>query len=157
MLSLAALGVAILVTVPLKLSNIGSVQQTLSHNLEQTSASMLVQQGFSIESGNRYGVFFINARHDDCRLQVTEAVAKGFNIEAIKATTPQDAQLVFEYHGRLWEAHPTFRATISEIWSRLKWQLGMGGSWSPVVSIAAIGHCSIKSLPWGELATIQAD
>ena len=61
------------------------------------------------------------------------------------------------YRGKLWTNHPTFRATISELWMRLQRRLGFNSSWSPVISIAAVGPCAIETLPWDELATIRAN
>jgi hypothetical protein len=155
-LSLGALGIALLITVPLKLSDFSAVQQRLSHNLEQATAALLTREGFEVEIGNRFGFFVINAQGNNCRLQIREAASEGFNAEAIKADTPKDAQSVFEYRGKLWMSQPTFRATISKIWNRVKWQLGADSLWSPVISIAAVGPCAIETLPWDELASIRA-
>jgi hypothetical protein len=143
--------------VPLKLSDFPAVQQRISHNLEQASAALLTREGFEIEIGNRFGFFVINAQENNCRLQVREAAARGFNADAIKADAPKGAQFVFEYRGKLWLSQPTFRATVSETWNRLKWQLGVDSSWSPVISIAAVGPCAIETLPWDGLASIRAN
>jgi hypothetical protein len=157
LLSLTALGIAIVITVPLKLSDFKAVQQRLSHNLAQASVALLARRGFQTEIGDRFGFFVINAQENDCRLQIREAASEGFNVDAIRADTPKETQLVFEYDGKLWMSHPTFRAAISKAWNRLKWQLGVDGSWRPVISIAAVGPCAIETLPWDELATIRAN
>jgi hypothetical protein len=157
LLSLTALGIAIVITVPLKLSDFAAVEQRLSHNLEQASTAFLAREGFETENGKRFGFFLINAQDNNCQLQLREAASEGFNADAIRADTPKDTQLVFEYRGKLWISHPTFRAAVSKAWNRLKWRLGVDSSWSPVISIAAVGRCAIETLPWDELATIRAN
>jgi hypothetical protein len=91
------------------------------------------------------------------RLQVREADAEGTDDEVIKANVPKDAQRVFVFRGKLWMSHPTLRATASEIWDRVKWKLGAASSWSPVISVAAVGRCALETLPWNDLASIQAN
>ncbi len=160
-LSLGALGLAIIITVRLKLSDslsdFPAVQQRLGHNFEQATAALLAREGFAVEVGDSSGYFVINAQKNDCRLRLGEAAPEGYNIDAIRADAPKDAQLTFEYRGKLWMSHPTLRATISEFWSRVKWQLGVDNSWSPVISIAAVGPCPIETLDWDKLANIRAN
>ena len=156
-LSLVALAIAIIITVPLKLHDFAADQQRLRYNLQQASVALLAREGFEIEIGTRFGFFVINAQEKDCRLQIRETATEGFNADLMKADAPKDAQLVFAYRGKLWTNHPTFRATISELWMRLQRRLGFNSSWSPVISIAAVGPCAIETLPWDELATIRAN
>jgi hypothetical protein len=156
-LSFLALAIAIMVTVPLKLNDFTADQQRLRHNLQQATAALLAREGYEIEIGTRFGFFVIKAQKKDCRLQIRETATEGFNADLIKADVPKDARLVFAYRGKLWTNHPTFRATISELWMRLQWRLGFNSSWSPVISITALGPCAIETLPWDELATIQAN
>jgi len=155
-LSFGILGTAILITVPPKLSDFAVVQQRLSHNLEQAIAALVTREGFEVEIGNRFGSFVINAQKNNCRLQIREAAAEGINADAIKANAVNEAQSIFEYRGKLWINQPTFRATISKIWNRVKWQLGVDSLWSPVISIAAVGPCAMETMPWDELASIRA-
>jgi len=156
-LSLGAAAIAIMITVPLKLGDFRVLQQRLRYDLQQESAALLVREGFAIEIGTRFGFFVINAREKDCRMQIRETAIEGFNTDLIKADAPKDAQLVFEYRGKLSTDHPTLRATISELWTRLQWRLGLNSSWSPVISIAAVGPCAIETLPWKELASIRVN
>jgi hypothetical protein len=156
-LSLGALAIALAVTVPLKLSDLTAFKEPLKLNLQQASAALLTREGFEIKIGNSFGFSVIDAQQNNCRLQIRQTVAAGFNVDAINANAPKDAQLAFEYRGKLWKNHPTFRATTSEIWSRLKWQLGVDNSWSPVISIATVGPCAIETLPWDELASIRVN
>ena len=155
-LSLAAVSLALLVTVPLKLTDAGAAQQSLSQNLEQAIATMLAEEGFELKIGAHFG-FVVDAQQNNCRLQLREAVAAGYNADAITKDSPKSAQLAFEYGGKLWNSHPTLRATISAIWSRLKWQLRIDNSWSPVVSIAATGRCTIEKLPWQRIANVRSN
>ena len=157
LLSIAAVGIAIVVTVPFKLNNFTAVQQTLSANLEQASAALLAREGYKIEIDDRFGFFVINGQQNQCQLQIREAAPEGFNTEAIKAHAPKDAELSFEYRGKLWTSPPTYRATLSKSWNRLKWALGVDNSWSPVIAVAAVGSCAIDTLPWDELASIHAN
>ena len=152
-LSIIVLGIALLITLPLKLT---FVPQKLSNNFEQAIVSLLTEAGFETKIGNRFGFFVINATHNNCRLEIRETVAQGYNADAIEADLPNDAQFVFEYNGKLWAKLPTLRATISGLWSRFEWQLGMDTWWSPMISIAAVGPCSIETLPWDEVASIRA-
>jgi hypothetical protein len=156
LLSFGLVGIALVITVPLKLRNFAAAQQTLNQNLEKASATMLARKGFNIKIADRVG-FVVNAQKDDCQLQIRKAAIAGFNLDAIRADAPKGAQLAFAYQGKLWTSHPRFRATLSEIWNRLTWQLGVGGSWSPVISVAALGPCAIEKLPWSELASIHAN
>jgi hypothetical protein len=153
-LSFGALGIALVITLPLKLT---FVPQKLSSNFEEAIVALLTHEGFKIKIGNRFGLFVISAMHNNCRLEIREAFAQGYNTDAVEADSPKDAQFVFEYNGKLWTKLPTFRATISGLWSRFKWQLGMDTWWSPVASIAAVGPCAIETLPWHELASIRAN
>jgi hypothetical protein len=155
-LSIGALGIALALTVPLKLSDLSAFKEPLSHNLQQASAALLTRGGFEVKMGNSLGFPVIDAQQNNCRLQIRQTVAAGFNVDAIKENAPKDAWLVFEYRGKLWMSHPTVRATISEILSRLKWQLGADDSWSPVIAITAFGACAIETLPWDEVASIRA-
>ena len=158
MLSLGALGIALVITVPPKLRDFSVVQQTLRDNLEKASANLLARDGFKLEIKEPlWRSFLINARRNDCQLQIRELATEGFDADAIKAEAPKDAQLVFEYRGKLWMNDPTFRATTSEFWNRLKWRFGVDSSWSPVISITAIGSCAIESMSWDELARIHAN
>ena len=152
-LSFGALAITLAITLPLKLT---VVPQRLSHNFEQAIATLLTSKGFEIKIGSRFGLFVISAMHNSCRLEIREAFAQGYNTDAIEADSPKDAQFVFEYNGKLWTKLPTLRATISGLWSRFKWQLGMDTWWSPMISIAAVGPCSIETLPWDEVASIRA-
>jgi hypothetical protein len=157
MLSMGVLGIALAVTVPWKLSDLTAFKEPLSHNLQQASAAFLTRYGFEVKIGNSFGSPVVDAQRNNCRLQIRQTVAAGFNVDAIKELAPKDAQLVFEYRGKLWKNHPTVHATISEIWSRLKWQLGLDNMWLPVISIATVGACSIETLPWDELASIRVN
>lgn len=161
LLSLGAIGVALVITVPPKLSDslsdLPAVQQRLAHNLEQETTALLAREGFAIEVAHRFEYFEINAQKNDCGLHIREAAAEGYNVEDIKTEVTKDAQLVFEYRGKLWISFPTFHATISKFWNRVKWRLGADSSWSPVISIAAVGRCEIETLPWDELASIRAN
>jgi hypothetical protein len=152
-LSFGALVIALAITLPLKLT---VVPQRLSDNFEQAIAALLTSKGFEIKIGSRFGLFVINAVQNNCRLEIREVFAQGYNVDAIEADVPKDAQFVFEYGGKLWKTLPTLRATISGLWSRLKWQLGVNSLWSPVISIAAVGPCAIETLPWDEVASIRA-
>ena len=147
-------GLALLVTVPLKLADFSAAKQTLSRNLHQSIVAMLASEGFDIKSGKIFGDFVVDAQHDGCHLQLREATA--FNVVAIKNVS-KDARLAFEYRGVIWESHPTLRAIISENWNRLKWHFKIDNSWSPVVSVAAKGACEIAALPWQRIAMIRAN
>ena len=147
-------GLALLVTVPLKLADFSAAKRTLSRDLHEAIVAMLASEGFDISSGNIFDDFIVDAQHDACRLQLREA--RAFNVDAIKNAS-KDARLTFEYRGEIWESHPTLRAVISENWNRLKWHFKMDNSWSPVVSVAAKGPCDIGALPWQQIATIRAD
>ena len=147
-------GLALLVTVPLKLADFSAAKQTLSRNLHQAIMAMLAGEGFDIKSGNISGDFIVDAQHDTCHLQLREATA--LNVDAIKSAS-KDAQLAFEYRGEISGSHPTLRAIISENWNRLKWHFKIDNSWSPVVSVAANGACEIGALPWQRIAMIRAD
>ena len=155
--SLGALGLALVITVPPKLRDFSVIQQTVRDNLERASVSMLARDGFAIEIKKPSWSFIINARRSDCQLQIRELAPEGFDADAIKVGAPEDSQFVFEYRGKLLMSDPAFRATIAEFWNRLKWRFGVDSSWSPVISIAAVGACAIKSMPWGEIASIQAN
>jgi hypothetical protein len=156
-LSLGAVGLALLITVPPKLRDPSVVQQKLSHNLEQASAGLLAREGFETTLGNRYGFFLVTAQKNDCHVQIQGTPAEGFDFDAKMATAPKDSQLVFEYRGKLWTHEPTLRATITEFLNRLKWRFDLDNSWSPVISILASGPCAIEKLPWEELASIEAN
>jgi hypothetical protein len=156
-LSLGALALVLTVTTVPKLREFTAAPRKLSENLEQASAAVLVREGFKVNIGYRFGAFVIDAQANECRLQIREAAAEGFNAEVIKENVPKDAHLVFVFRGKLWMSHPTLRATISEIWDRVKWKLGVASSWSPVISVAAIGSCPLETLPWSNLASIQAN
>ena len=156
-ISLGVVGIAILITVPLKVSNFGVVQKKLSDSLEQATIAILVREGFEVTTGNRYGSFLITAQQNDCQLQIQEAAAEGFDVDAIGVNGNRDARIAFEYNGKLSTSHPTIRATISKIFDRFEWKLGMTTSWSPVISITSIGHCPLNTIPWREVATIQAN
>lgn len=156
-LSLLGLGLAILITVPLKLSDFEAIQKRISNNLEQATAALLSHEGFEVEVENRVGTFVINAQANDCHLQIREARTEGFNTDAIRATAPTGAQFVFEYGGKLSTSQPKFSATILKFWNRVKWQIGMSDVWSPVISIAAVGPCALETLGWNELANIRTN
>jgi len=156
-LSLGVVGLALLITVPPKLRDFSVVQKQLSHNLEQASTDFLAREGFETETGTRFGFFVVTAQKNDCHLQIQGTAAEGFDADAKRASAPKNAQLVFEYRGKLWMREPTFRATVSEFVNRLKWRFDVGNSWSPMISVLATGPCAIETLPWGELASIQAN
>ena len=147
-------GLALLVTVPLKLADFSAAKRTLSRNLHQAIVAMLASQGFEIKSGNIFDDFIVDAQHDACHLQLREATA--FNVDAIKSAS-KDARMAFEYRGEIWGSHPTLRAIISQNWNRLKWHFKMDNSWSPVVSVAAKGACEIGALPWQRIGMIRLD
>jgi hypothetical protein len=156
-LSLTALGIALLLTVPPKLSDYETLELTRDRALEEASTNLLARQGFEFKIKNHSGYFEINAQQDDCRLQIRDAAAQGYNVDEITTEVPKGSQLIFAYRGRLWTSHPTLRATISELWSRLKWQLALDNLWFPVISIAAVGHCATETLQLDRLATIRAN
>ena len=156
-LSLAVVGIVLLLTVPPKLSDYTTLRLIRDRALEEMSANLLAREGFEFKVENDSGYFEINAQQDDCRLQIRDAAAEGYNVDEIKTKAPKESQLVFAYRGRLWTSHPTLRATVSELWNRLKWQLGVDNSWFPVISIAVVGHCAIETLQLDRFATIRAD
>jgi hypothetical protein len=149
-------GLALLVTVPLKLADFGAARPLLSRSLHQAIVAMLTNEGFSVKNGDIFGYFVVDAQHDNCHLQLREAPAYGNNVDAIKMAS-KDARLEFAYRGELSDSHPTLRATVLEIWNRFKWYLKIDNSWSPVVSVAAKGACGIAALPWQRIATIRLD
>jgi hypothetical protein len=127
----------------------------VSDDLERAVVTLLNREGFRTELGHKFGQFEINAFRDACRLQIKEAAAQDYNTAGISAEMPKDAQLVFAYGGELWKKHPTIRATLAQIWNRLRWRFGVDDSWSPVVAIAAVGSCPLNSLPWEQIANIR--
>ena len=142
-------GLALLVTVPPKLADFTAAEQSLNRHLQQAIVAMLASKGFDIKSSD-------NVDGGCCR-----CAARRLPPAAQKSTSPRlqcgcikagskDAQLAFAYRGELSERHPTLRATISEIWSRLRWHLKIDDSWSPVVSVTAKGACAIAALPWAK-------
>jgi len=139
----------------IKLYDFASVRDALSRDLEEACVAFFKREGFDVETGTRFGFFVIDARLNDCRLEVSEAVPEGYNADAVAAHAPQGAQVFFEYHGELSSVHPTTRATLARLWNQLKWQLDLDKSWSPVLAIAAVGPCAVATLPWSELATIR--
>jgi hypothetical protein len=147
-------GLALLVTVPLKLADFSAAKRTLSRNLHQAIVAMLASEGFDIRSGNIFDDFIVDAQHDACHLQLREA--RAFNVDAIRNAS-KDAWLTFEYRGEIWESHPTLRAVISENWNRLRWHFKIDNSWLPVVSVAAKGPCEIGALPWHSIAKIRTN
>ena len=146
------LGLALLVTVPLKLADFEATRPLLSRNLHQAIVAMLAREGFDVKSSDILGSFVVDAQHDNCHLQLKEAFAQGYNVDAIKMAS-KDAQLAFEYRGELWDSHPRLRATISEFWNRFKWHIKIDNSFTPVVSVAA----KRTALPWQRIATIRLD
>jgi hypothetical protein len=142
--------------VPPKLADFAAVKKSLSRNLQQTIVAMLESEGFEIKSGATFASFVLDAQRGSCHLQLREAPAQGYNVDAIRNAS-KDTQLSFEYRGKLWESHPTLRATFLENWNRFKWHLKIDDSWSPVVSVAAKGACDIGALPWQKIATIRVD
>lgn len=155
-LSLAALGIAIAITVSLKTIEINPVKRATSDDLKQAVVKLLAREGFVTEIGKRNG-FVVSAHRDDCRLQVQEAYAEGYNLDAIVFYMPKGARLAFAFRGQLSDRHPTAGATISSIWTRLKWRLGIDSAWSPPLAIASTGVCAVETLPWNELAEIRAE
>ena len=153
---LIVVGLALIVTVPLKLANFQAAEQSLNRHLQQAIVSMLASEGFDIKSTDTSGSFVVDAQRGDCHLQLRKVPAQGYNVDALKRDS-KDAQLSFEYRGQIWKDHPTLRATLSELWSRFKWHLKIDNSWSPVVSVIARGTCDIAALPWAQIATIRAE
>ena len=150
---LIVVGLALLVTVPLKLAEITAAERSLNRHLQQEIEAMLASKGFDIKSTDKFDGVVVDAQRDDCHLQLRKVPVQGYNVDALKRDS-KDAQLAFAYRGELSEDHPSLRATIAEISSRLKWRLKMDNSWSPVVSITAKGACAIAALPWARIATI---
>ena len=150
---LAVVGLALIVTVPLKVVDFATAEQSLSFRLQQAILAMLGDEGFDIKSVN--GVV-IGAQHYDCHLQLRKVQAQGYSVDAIKMASG-DARLAFAYNGVLWESHPTVRATISEIWSRFKWHLKIDDSWLPVVSVSSKGSCTIDAMPWQRIAKVHTN
>jgi len=157
MLSFGALGIALLITVPPKVSDYEALQIRLDHAVEEASTALLERRDFELKVENRSGYFEIDAHGHDCQLQIRNAAAEGYNADEIKREAPKGAQLAFAYRGRVWMNHPTLQAAISHLWSRLKWQLGVDNKWFPVIAIAAVGACGIETLPWGQLASVRAN
>ena len=150
-------GLALLVTVPLKLADFAAAEQSLSRHLQQAIVAMLASKGFDIKSSDNVEGVVVDAQHDDCHLQLREVPAQGYQCGCIK----DGIQKTPSWHSRIAESsresHPTLRATISEIWSRFKWHLKIDNSWSPVVSVTAKGACAIAALPWARIATIRTE
>jgi hypothetical protein len=156
-LSFSVICLVAFLTVPPKLKNESSIRLKLSHNLQETIINLLARAEFETNIGDRLGFFVIDAQRNNCRLQIDHADAGGYNVAEIQSDAPRDARVVFEYRGELWKNHPTFRASISQSWSMLKWSLGLDDVWFPVISISALGPCSIETLlPWDKLAAVQA-
>ena len=144
LLSLTVVAAALLVTVPLKLADVAGAKQSLSRNLQQAIVAMLASEGYEIKIGDIFGSFVVNAQHENCRLQLREAAAQGYNADAIESAS-KGAQLAFAYRGELWQQHPTLRATIAEIWNRFKWHLRIdilvAGGFSCRRGPCTIKHC----------------
>ena len=153
---LAVVGLALIVTVPLKVVDFDAAEQSLRRRLQQAIVAMLNNEGFDIKNVNVVGGVVVDAQHNDCHLQLRKVQAQGYSVDAIKMAS-ENARLAFAYHGVLWDSHPTLRATISEIWSRFKWHLKIDDSWLPVVSVASKGPCTIDAMPWQRIAKIQTN
>ena len=153
---LIVVGLALLVTVPPKLADFATAQHSLNHHLQQAIVAMLASKGFDIKSSDNVDGVVVDAQHDDCHLQLRKVPVQGYNVDALRKDL-KDAQLAFAYRGELSESHPTLRATISEIWSRVRWHLKIDDAWSPVVSVTAKGPCGIAELPWARIASISTE
>ena len=153
---LLIVGLALIITVPLKVTDFAAAEQSQSRHLQQAIVAMLTNEGFDIKTVNVVGSVVVDAQHNDCHLQLRKIQAQGYSVDAIKMAS-EDARLAFAYHGVLWESHPTLRATISEIWSRFKWHLKIDDSWLPVVSVASKGLCTIDAMPWQRIAKIHTN
>jgi len=150
---LIVVGLALLITVPLKLIDFTAAEQELNSHLQRAIVAVLSGEGFDIKSVDGFGV---KAQRADCHLELRKVPAQGYNVDALKRAS-KDARLAFEYRGQLSEQHPTLRATMSEIRSRLEWHLKIDNSWSPVLSVIAKGPCDITALPWSKIATIRME
>ena len=152
---LVLVGLALLITVPLKLADFAGAEQSVNRHLQRALIAMLASEGFDVKSADISGnAIVVNAQRDGCRLQLRNVPAQGYDVDALKNAS-KDAKLAFEYHGELSEGYPRFRAIMSEIWSRLKWRLKIDNSWSPVVAVVANGACDTEALPWSKIATIH--
>jgi len=152
-LKIATLAIAIILTVTLKTFTTDRAQPPTSNNLKEAVVRLLEHHGFAIQVGNRAG-FVVEAQRESCHLQIQEAAAEGYNLDAIMSHAPPQARLVFAYRGDLLSQLPRFRIVISKLWNRIEWKLRLSSSWSPVLSIIPVGDCRLNDLPWNELAEL---
>ena len=154
---LIVVSLALTITVPLKVADFAAAEQSANRHLQRAIIAMLAGEGFDVKSADIYSnVVAVDAQRDGCRLQLKNAPIQSYDVDALENAS-KDASLAFEYRGELWKSHPTLRAAVSEIWSRLKWRLKIDNSWSPVVSVVAQGVCDIAALPWPKIATIRVE
>ena len=154
---LIVVSLALTITVPLKVADFAAAEQSANRHLQHAIIAMLAGEGFDVKSADIYSnVVAVDAQRDGCRLQLKNAPIQSYDVDALENAS-KDASLAFEYRGELWKSHPTLRAAVSEIWSRLKWRLKIDNSWSPVVSVVAQGVCDIAALPWPKIATIRME
>jgi len=95
----------------------------------------------------------ISAHSGDCDLQIREALPH--KVDSIKTLAASEGQLAFVFKGEMYPDYPEIKARIDHRWTRLQQMVGLAVGWHPVVAVAASDGCSIRALPWTEIATLH--
>ena len=123
--------------------------------METVTSAFLTREGFSTIQVEHLPLFEISAMRDNCHLKVRQSPSAGFETDALSANAPTGSRVRYEYDGMLWDTHPSFRATVREMWNRTVWRLHLDNKWTPVLSIIASGTCDLNLLDWQPLARVR--
>jgi hypothetical protein len=97
------------------------------------------------------GIPIIQAAAGSCRLQIANLHPDGSNRDVIRGLFGATDRFFVVFRGRVYAEQPIFWTSISAIWSKRLYELGLIKRISAVIAVATNTSCDAERVPWRDL------
>jgi hypothetical protein len=124
-------------------------------NLRNPTASFLQRHGYSVApvGADSYPskVLVAASKGFNCRLQIIEAQARGYDQNAIRQMARPTDDFFVIFQGAVYDAQPILQTRVYYYWDRLRREMGVAVPPRPVLAVIASAPCSARDLPWNDV------
>jgi hypothetical protein len=131
---------------------------SFSFALESYSQNELInflnRNHFVVSEEEVDGISIIQAAADSCRLQIANLYPDGSNRDMVRGLFGDADHFFVVFRGRVYAQQPIFWTSISAIWSKRLYELGLTKSVPAVIAVATNTSCDVERVPWSELREV---
>jgi hypothetical protein len=150
----AGIALALALTLAVKIALLPSVAPAETPAEEKGPVvAFLEHQGFAVGGPlpNNDPVM-LSATKAGCSLRFAEVSPIGWHRDVLARLAAPGEQVAFVYGGNVFATQPVWKTFFDHSWRRLLAYAGLHAPEQPVLGIIASPGCSLRELPWGELA-----